>query len=78
MSQERIDGILNNNYMRPDLNEVSYKQFKIKMDYLINHLLTEIINLNTFSFINTKTMDGLKIYKKLVDVLHGQDQNENR
>ena len=73
MSQARIDEILEENFMRPDENDAEYPDFKIKMDYLKNHLLTATINSNASSFIKPKTMDGIEMYQKLVNIFQGQN-----
>ena len=65
------------NYVRPRVGERGYKDFKTKVDYLINHLLTTTIGTNTISFINAKTMDGLEMYKNLLDVFQGLEHEED-
>ena len=72
MSQEKIDEILDENFKQPDEKDKDYPIFKIKLDYLKNHLLTATKNSNLSSFIKPKTMDGIEMYKKLVYILHGQ------
>ena len=80
MIQARIDDILDKNFVWPDTKYKDDPIFKMKLDYLKNHLLTATINSNTSSFINSKIMDSIEMYKKLVpvNVFHGQEHSEDR
>ena len=78
MSQARIDDIMEENFVRPLPTDPDYPLFKMKMDYLKNHLLTATISSNASSFIEPKLMDGLEMYKKLVSIFHGQEHTKDR
>ena len=50
----------------------------MKLDYLKNHLLTATKNLSARSFIKPKTMDGIEMYKKLVNIFHWQQHSKEK
>ena len=76
ISLAKINDILDKFFVRPDTNNKDYPIFKMKLDYFKNHLLTATVNSNASSFIKPKTMDSIEMYKKLVNVFHGQEHNE--
>eukprot|EP00957_Ditylum_brightwellii_P007535 569877-Ditylum_brightwellii.AAC.1 len=61
----------------PDASEEEYAMFKLKDDFLINHLLTATLGSNASSFINVKTMTGLEKYERLLSVFQGQEYEED-
>ena len=78
MCQAKLRDILEDGYIPPDPSEDNYERFKVKDDYLKNHILTATLGSNANSFINVKTMDGVEMYKKLLDVFQGEEHEEDK
>ena len=78
MCQAKLNDILAEGYMVPDEADKEYKNYKIKDDFLKNHLLTATLESNASSFINVKTMTGLKMYEKLLSVYQGKEYEEDK
>ena len=78
MSQARIDDIMEENLVRPITGNKDYPMFKMKMDYLKNHLLRVIINSKVSSFNKMKLLDRTKMYKRLVRIFQGQEHMKDR
>ena len=78
MSQAKISDLLEPDFIKPVRGEIEYESFKIKADFLKNHLLTAIIGSNANSFVNPKTMDGIDMYNKLLEVFQGEDHEKDK
>ena len=78
MRQAKLTDLLAEGYMSPDETDEEYKNYKLKDDFLKNHLLTATLKSNTSSFINIKTMTGLEMYEKLLSVYQGQEYEEDK
>ena len=78
MCQAKLDDILSVGYVKPQEDNDGYKEYKLKDNFLKNHLLTATIQSNAFSFINAKTMSGLDMYNKLLDIYQGKAHEEDR
>ena len=78
MCQAKLRDILEDGFLPPDPSENEYDNFKVKDDYLKNHLLTATLGSNANSFINVKTMNGIEMYKKLLDVFQGEEHEEDK
>eukprot|EP00957_Ditylum_brightwellii_P153742 11701484-Ditylum_brightwellii.AAC.1 len=77
MWQAKVADILNKNYVTPDERSEDYKLHKTKDAFLKNHLLTATMGLNASSFINVKTMTGVKMYNILLDIFQGLEHDED-
>jgi hypothetical protein len=64
--------------VKPQEDNDGYKEYKLKDNFLKNHLLTATIQSNAFSFINAKIMSGLDMYNKLLDIYQGKAHKEDR
>ena len=62
MCQAKVADILDKNYVTPDARSEDYELHKTKDAFLKNHLLTATMGSNASSFINVKTMTGVKMY----------------
>ena len=73
MCQAKLTNLLAEGYMTHDEADEEYKNYKLKDDFLKNHLLTATLESNASSFINIKMMTGLKMYEKLLSVYQGKE-----
>eukprot|EP00957_Ditylum_brightwellii_P025908 1960002-Ditylum_brightwellii.AAC.1 len=78
MCQAKLQDLFEDGYVIPDPSESDYDDYKMKDDFLRNHLLTAMLESNASSFINTKTMTGLQMYNKLLDIYQGQVHEEDK
>ena len=78
MCQAKLNDILAIDYIPPDEFEDEYDTYKMKDDFLKNHLLTATLESNASSFINVKTMTGLEMYYKLLNVFQGQEYEDDK
>eukprot|EP00957_Ditylum_brightwellii_P072866 5537901-Ditylum_brightwellii.AAC.1 len=62
MCQAKVADILKKNYVTPDARSEDYELCKTEGAFLKNHPLTPMMGLNASSFINVKTMTGMKMY----------------
>eukprot|EP00957_Ditylum_brightwellii_P147972 11266940-Ditylum_brightwellii.AAC.1 len=60
MCQANLGEMLAEGFKMPDASEEEYALFKLKDDFLKNHLLTATLGSNASLFINVKTMTGLE------------------
>jgi hypothetical protein len=77
MCQAKVDDILGDAYIAPLASDEGYELYKTKDDFVKNHLLTATMGSNAASFINVKTMTGIEMYSKLLDVFQGQEHEED-
>eukprot|EP00957_Ditylum_brightwellii_P199285 15191221-Ditylum_brightwellii.AAC.1 len=78
MCQAKLGGVLVEGYIMPDREDDEYAGYKLKDDFLKNHLLTATLESNASSFINVKTMTGLKMYQQLLTVFQGSEYKEDK
>ena len=77
MCQAKVGNTLEKDYVPPNKNDDGYELYKVKDDFLKNHLLTATMGSNASSFINVKTMTGVEMYKHLLDVFQGLQHDED-
>ena len=77
MCQAKVGNILEKDYVPPNKDDDGYELYKVKDDFLKNHLLTATMGSNASSFINVKTMTGVEMYKHLLDVFQGLQHDED-
>eukprot|EP00957_Ditylum_brightwellii_P061625 4676275-Ditylum_brightwellii.AAC.1 len=78
MCQAKLSDVLTEDYTAPGEYDDEYEEYKLKGDFLKNHLLTATLELNASSFVNVKTMTGLEMYKKLLLVYQGKEYEEDK
>eukprot|EP00957_Ditylum_brightwellii_P116597 8894015-Ditylum_brightwellii.AAC.1 len=78
MCQAKLGDMLAEDFKMPDASEEEYAMYKLKEDFLKNHLLTATLGSNASPFINVKTMTGLEMYERLLSVFQGQEYEEDR
>ena len=76
MCQARVDSILRKGYVKPGELDDKYEEYKAKASFLKNHLLTATQNTNAGAWMNARTMDGLDMYKRLLEVFQGEEHDE--
>eukprot|EP00957_Ditylum_brightwellii_P154748 11778227-Ditylum_brightwellii.AAC.1 len=77
MCQAKVADIFDKNYVTPDSISENYELQKTNDAFLKNHLLTATMGSNANSFINIKTMTGVKMYNTLLDILQGLEHDED-
>lgn len=70
--------ILEDGYVPPDPCEEEHDVFKVKDDYLKNHMMIVTLESNENSFINVKAMDSIEMHQKLLDVFQGDEHEEDK
>eukprot|EP00957_Ditylum_brightwellii_P006736 511617-Ditylum_brightwellii.AAC.2 len=75
--QAKVADILDKKYVTPDTTSKEYKLLKTKDAILKNHLLTATMGSNASSFINVKTMAGVKMYNTLLDIFQGLEHDKD-
>eukprot|EP00957_Ditylum_brightwellii_P156516 11912038-Ditylum_brightwellii.AAC.1 len=78
MCQAKLGDMLAEGYTVPDREDDIYAGYKLKDDFLKNHLLTATLESNASSFINVKTMTGLEMYTQLLTVFQGSEYEEDK
>ena len=78
MCQAKLDDILSEDYVKPNVEDTDYGEYKKKDDFLKNHLLNATLGSNANAFINVKKMSGLEMYNKLLNVFQGQEHEEDK
>eukprot|EP00957_Ditylum_brightwellii_P114472 8728245-Ditylum_brightwellii.AAC.1 len=77
MCQAKVADILKKNYVASDATGEDYESYKTKDEFLKNHLLIATMGSNASSFINAKTMTGVKMHSMLLDIFQGLEHNED-
>lgn len=78
MCRAKLNDLLAEGFIVPDKNEAGYDEYKLKDDFLKNHLLTATLESNASSFIDVRIMTGLQMYTKLLSVFQGQEYEEDK
>eukprot|EP00957_Ditylum_brightwellii_P098034 7467352-Ditylum_brightwellii.AAC.1 len=78
MCQTKLGDMPAEGYTVPDREEDAYAGYKLKDNFLKNHLLTATLESNASSFINIKTMTGLEMYTQLLTVFQGLEYKEDK
>eukprot|EP00957_Ditylum_brightwellii_P076097 5784376-Ditylum_brightwellii.AAC.1 len=71
MCQAKIADILEKNYVPLDVKFDDYELYRTKDTVLKSNLFTLMTGSNATSFINVKTMAGVKIHSTLLDIFQG-------
>ena len=77
MCQAKIGDILEKNYVPPEKGSEGYSIYKTKDTFLKNHLLTATMSSHAAPFINVRTMSGIEMYNKLLNVFQGLEHEED-
>ena len=66
------------NFRLMDPLDSQHQHYKIKASYSRSHIITSTMNTTAASFINTRKMDNLKIYRRLLGVYQVTDHEEDK
>ena len=76
--QAQVGSILVTGYTKPDEFDNEYDEYTAKESCLKNHLLAVTQNTNPGAWMNARTMDGLDMYRRLLEVFQGgEEYNED-
>ena len=68
MCQANINDIMQKDYKVPNEKDMECQHYKTKAAYLKNHLLSATIGSHAISFIDARCINGLEMYKKLLEI----------